>query len=923
MANNIDKEYEEYLKQQEDAEYEAYKAQQAAPEKRDYLAETVMSPEFADPGMISVDTATKGLVGAANVADVFGSAARSGFSEATKGDYLPPLLPTSMKDLAIGPKTVGRFAKGAGEQLIKNIKSPFSAPMEAPSMGEIYGRELRTKTLPNLLTSEDQKRQAETVGGFLSELAMPAFEAQAISKIPKVKKSLESFFSTSKQALKSVERKQLQNVLDKYVTPTQLGTEGFDTEDISSVLVSNELSKYAHDPEKMLEALEGKKVKKRVDIAEGLEETEIVSETPGLIKAKSDSMRDEIVQLADENKVEVQVPAFAVKQKLIQENALMDPLSGQRYSPDIVAEREKVINELLKPYEEEWVPGVPLEAARPNFSLEVPPPFMTQPDMFPPNWQGQFERGVTPPELPPRPQFEGIQIPEPLKAPEDINQMAGVPSTPSRYKVVRKTEPRPTPPSNYGGIVSDDVVKKYNKDLKEWEKRDALAEKEYQEALKAADKADQQTLGGAEKIRQSLEKEAYGKYEDVKKAWEEESNRIMQKYQDELKKARGLDKQMMDTYIKHSADRFIEKAKKNKIYKQEIMDSHENYREYLIDALNRKMFNKPRYWSLRDMLELRTNLGKRMASRDFNTDKVLPVEKEVVIGLYRSLRNEITSVIDKIPSKIKGPDGNPISAAKYYDLQSDALSKMMQAKEILTNAKNKGLKEPDLTAKIIAGLTGGAIFGATTMANVVSGGNASLPTTALALTGAAAGYGASKAATPGMLAKGASMARSGLDIASKYPEELSRVLGTGSRQMRDNYVMENENKFPKTFGRYPQSVDIINTRIPRSIDWMLQNKEIVLEKLASTGMSDELYRAVAYGLNKSPKNLPNVVPLLMQEYDIFEDGPGNYQTLDGKFIDRNEAAKAADDVSNRENLNSIQRAKMINSINKMKVPEGL
>jgi hypothetical protein len=55
---------------------------------------------------------------------------------------------------------------------------------------------------------------------------------------------------------------------------------------------------------------------------------------------------------------------------------------------------------------------------------------------------------------------------------------------------------------------------------------------------------------------------------------------------------------------------------------------------------------------------------------------------------------------------------------------------------------------------------------------------------------------------------------------------------------------------------------------------------------------------------------------------LFEDS--KYNVFDGKFLDPNDRAKAADDISRRDDLNSIERARMINKINKSgEVPEGL
>ena len=56
--------------------------------------------------------------------------------------------------------------------------------------------------------------------------------------------------------------------------------------------------------------------------------------------------------------------------------------------------------------------------------------------------------------------------------------------------------------------------------------------------------------------------------------------------------------------------------------------------------------------------------------------------------------------------------------------------------------------------------------------------------------------------------------------------------------------------------------------------------------------------------------------------DVFEKS--KYKVFDGRFIDPNDKARAADSISRREDINSIQRAKMISKINKTgEVPEGM
>jgi hypothetical protein len=116
---------------------------------------------------------------------------------------------------------------------------------------------------------------------------------------------------------------------------------------------------------------------------------------------------------------------------------------------------------------------------------------------------------------------------------------------------------------------------------------------------------------------------------------------------------------------------------------------------------------------------------------------------------------------------------------------------------------------------------------------------------------------------------------------------------------------------------------MIKYRIPSSTDGILQNKELVLAKIAQANVPDELYETIAYALNESPEQIANVAPLVMTQFpQIFEQS--KYKIFDGMIVDPNDKARMADDISKRDDLNSIQRAKMISQINKTgKAPEGI
>jgi hypothetical protein len=128
--------------------------------------------------------------------------------------------------------------------------------------------------------------------------------------------------------------------------------------------------------------------------------------------------------------------------------------------------------------------------------------------------------------------------------------------------------------------------------------------------------------------------------------------------------------------------------------------------------------------------------------------------------------------------------------------------------------------------------------------------------------------------------------------------------------------------------RAPQSIgfspkDIINFKIPRNTQAIMENKDMVLAKLVQQGADPAMVDAITEGLNGTGKEVSKAIPFIINQMPLlFEDT--KYNVFDGKFLDPNDRAKAADDISKRDDLNSIQRAKMINKINKTgEMPEGL
>ena len=108
--------------------------------------------------------------------------------------------------------------------------------------------------------------------------------------------------------------------------------------------------------------------------------------------------------------------------------------------------------------------------------------------------------------------------------------------------------------------------------------------------------------------------------------------------------------------------------------------------------------------------------------------------------------------------------------------------------------------------------------------------------------------------------------------------------------------------------------EMINFRIPRSTQGILQNKELVIGKLAQNNVPDELISTITQALNDDHEAVSNIAPMIIQQFPgIFERS--KYEAFDG-IIASTDRARAADAISKKDDMNSIQKAKAINGINK-------
>lgn len=314
--------------------------------------------------------------------------------------------------------------------------------------------------------------------------------------------------------------------------------------------------------------------------------------------------------------------------------------------------------------------------------------------------------------------------------------------------------------------------------------------------------------------------------------------------------------------------------------------------------------------SLSELQELRKNIGRLVSDRTFyaKADQNVKVEAEVLSEVYRELGKVIKANLEGKQVRL---GKEVVDAGKFYEAQNNRMKQLMDVKSLLDFTPTKALKESDIPATILSMIAEGSTMGLTGFAGEA--------------------LGVPYSSTVGLMGAGYKMAgTAGEKVKKSAPEYLSSIFATAAKVPPTVYprgVIQymREGKPVNEFGREPQSIidpkELIKYRIPTSTKEILENKEIVLAKLAQNGISGDQLKMISESFDNEEDAANTMIFLYDQKPDLFKRS--NYKIFDGKFVDPNDAAKAADKISRREDLNSIERAKMINKINKYEVPEGM
>jgi hypothetical protein len=800
----------------------------------------------------------------------------------------------------------GKAAEGFKDQLSKNIERPFQAPAEAAPYSESISGLMKASPLKS--TQESAGGATPHILGLGMNILTPAPE-NAVFAVPKVAAKVKKSIGDLKGAVRSFEESQLAKALDKYTTKSQFVNSGFDTEVIAPRLVELDLSQYATNPDKMLKALDGEKTNNLVEVKKGSGVTQnITTEKKGIIQNIHEDMKARIKEVQDANGIEVQLPVLALSQKLKARSRILT--RGRNADRGDAKAAEQIIDNVLKPFERVRVPGIPFDALIEHANRtagDVPPPTpLNPPDLFPFVKQ---ESLVNPPELPPRPEFEGISIPNPLRAVEDMN--GKLPNLPSKFNVVRRYPAKPQEPQGYAGVLSEGARKKHESDLAAWEDEVAKLEKKYNAEEAGLENQASAQIKGAERVRESLANDAIAKYDSAILAWEDEVAKLQLEHQTLLSNARKYDEKVMDTKIKHASERFIERAKRNSAYKKDIIENDKAFFETVQKGMKSVIKKEPVSVGVTDLMEIRSYIGKQLDSKDFLIDKELSKQKEIYEQLYHGLKDEIRENLAPFDVKI---GKHTLPASSYYEAQSDRMRRLIQAKNILEATPRAERLKPDFAAKILAVTTAGtagiAAKGIDYYSQALGLGESVASNVGLGALGAFGTLGAMRTASrssPELMTGLARKGRQGLGILEQNPEVVVPFSREGLKQMRD----DNQR------GRMPQSVpnipeELIRTPLPRSTQSLMEKKSFVLAKVAQ--MMPEMYEAVSDTYKHEPERLGEIAQVLsMKAPHLFERD--KYNRYDGRILSEKDKAQAIKDTLLRKDISSVQQSKIITRLN--------
>ena len=151
------------------------------------------------------------------------------------------------------------------------------------------------------------------------------------------------------------------------------------------------------------------------------------------------------------------------------------------------------------------------------------------------------------------------------------------------------------------------------------------------------------------------------------------------------------------------------------------------------------------------------------------------------------------------------------------------------------------------------------------------------------------------------------------DLATMSEAPLAQTAGKILKRTPVESLIKGNYREPQSLEMTP--MEIAKSKLPRTTKGLLENKELVLKKLALSGVPDDLIDTVAQALNDDPESVESLGAMVTMQFPTLF-AKSKYNMFDGKILDPQQRAKAADDTSKRSDINSIERARIISELNK-------
>lgn len=320
----------------------------------------------------------------------------------------------------------------------------------------------------------------------------------------------------------------------------------------------------------------------------------------------------------------------------------------------------------------------------------------------------------------------------------------------------------------------------------------------------------------------------------------------------------------------------------------------EKYSDYLKSYL--KPVGDKDSRSLLQLQNLKKDIGSKLSSDEFfkPQDKSKAFEKVVLQDIYHTLKRRVEHLTEG--ASIKSGD-DVVDAGEKIKFNNKRISALMDVSEMLSKVPVKELKSQSTVQNIVDTAITGAIYSAAT-------GSGAGPATGMAMSGA---YAQARnlpqrlvKGIPAMEARATEAILRG-EIMPKMAQDVSMGVVAPMRAIRQ--------------GREPQSIpeELVRTKIPRSSEEVLANKDMVLAKVAQ--QAPESFDQVQEILENQPEMIGDVLPVLAQAMPhLFTND--KYNRIDGVILDPAKKEMARQDLMKDEDLSNVDRMMRMNRLNK-------